>query len=108
MIPWPMTYETLATRMLRNQQALGALDIDWATREAQDRLMFVDDAPFRADALIEARRVTRPLSLADHVMRAICQDPSCTAGALLTTNINDFRDLERTCPVSVVDCTRKP
>ena len=73
-VPWPVVYETLRTKFVRNRLALGHFE----RRLKSPKVVLVDDAPYRDDAfslsLDSSLRGHRPLSLVDCVVRLILDD----------------------------------
>jgi predicted nucleic acid-binding protein len=92
-IPWPLTYETLRTRFVRNRLAL--------TRFEQEikspRVLLIDDAPYREDAIalsIESSlRRGRPLSMVDCLVRLLLSDVATKIDYVVTFNPRDFIDV---------------
>jgi predicted nucleic acid-binding protein len=92
-VPWPIAYETLRTRFVRNRLALERFE-----REIKSpRVVFLDDEPYREDALtlsIESSlRRGRPLSMVDCVIRFLLDDVRTRIRYLVTFNQRDFLDI---------------
>lgn len=94
-IPWPITYETLRTRFVRNRLALERFE----KQLKSPRSVFVDDAPYREDALAHSLesslRGNRPLSLVDCLIRVFLDQPKTRIRYLATYNDTDFVDVCR-------------
>ncbi len=100
LIPWPILYETVSTRMVKNRKRLDIFKRDWQTFERQKRLILLDDQEFRQDAIDECLAETnklpqhyRSLSLADRVVRNILADKNIKIDLFITFNIGDFKDV---------------
>jgi hypothetical protein len=100
LIPWPILYETISTRMASNKQAMFHLENDWKKLALQNRLGFLPDEEFRAGLVEECfadlgrplgRR--RSLSLVDRIIRRILSDTSIRIHAFVTFNPEDFADV---------------
>jgi len=91
--PWPTLYETLGTRFVKNKPGMNRLERSLKFPNVQ----FVDDMPYREDALEatfrEARLGRRTISLCDMLIRLIIQDTDVRIRALLTFNAKDFVDV---------------
>jgi predicted nucleic acid-binding protein len=92
-VPWPIAYETLRTRFVRNRLALERFE-----REIKSpRIVLPDDEPYREDALtlsIESSlRRGRPLSMVDCVIRLLLDDVKTRIRYLVTFNQRDFVDI---------------
>ena len=70
-IPWPITYETLSSKFAKNRLSLQGFE----KQLKSPRVQFVDDGPYREDALKHALdsslRRRRPLSLTDCLLRVV-------------------------------------
>ena len=90
-VPWPILYETLNTRMVRRPDWMAGFE------EAAQRFEIVDDCRYRRDAL-RLVRAARPRrrpedsvpSLADRVLLAMIDDDDLRFDAILTFNHRDF------------------
>jgi len=87
-LPWPIMYEILDTRCVKDPAKKKALE-DNLRRFPVIRL---DDSPYRERALEETLGTERPISLADMVVRKILLDRSVRIDHLLSFNIRDFSD----------------
>lgn len=95
-LPWPIAYEVLRTRLVKNKLALGRFEQEVKS----PRSILLDDAPYR-DRAIElafesSLRRNRPLSMADCLIRLLLEDPSVKVSKLVTFNERDFVDVCRT------------
>ena len=92
-IPWPITYETVCSRFAKNRQALEGFE----RLLKSHRVLFLDDAGFRDDALEHAfessLRGNRPLSLTDCLLRVILNRSRTNIHYLATYNVRDFHDV---------------
>lgn len=92
-VPWPITYETLRTRFVRNRRALTQFE----RQLKSPRTIFVDDAPYREEALAHSLdsslRGGRPLSLTDCLIRVLLDDSNTSIRYLATFNVADFVDV---------------
>ena len=92
-VPWPITYETLRTRFVRNRLALEGFE-----RQLKSPLTeFLGDDPYREKALAHALesslRRRRPLSLVDCMIRILLDQPTPRIRYLATYNVADFIDI---------------
>lgn len=92
-MPWPIAYETLRTRFVRNRLAMERFEQEIKS----SRIVFLDDAPYRDDALVlsidSSLRRGRPLSMVDCVMRLLMDDVRTRIRYLVTFNERDFVDV---------------
>ncbi|HET6386325.1 MAG TPA: hypothetical protein VFJ58_23275 [Armatimonadota bacterium] len=100
LLPWPILYESMRTRMVRNRPGIVAFDRDRRTLVSRGQLVMLDDQPYREDALEgcfnEAARPQasyRPLSLVDRVIRGMLSDKNLRIEYFLTYNAKDFADV---------------
>ena len=100
LVPWPVLYETVSTRLMRRPRSLAALERDWRVLTGRRQLVFLDDNPYREAAIGECfyevrlqRRKLRPLSLTDRVIRFILVETNIKVDTLLTFNVADFADV---------------
>jgi len=103
LLPWPILYESVRTRTVKNRSTMLALERDWRLLERQRRLELLDDHPYRDSAVREcfeevarSREHYRPLSLADRVIRGMLADPNLRIDLFITFNQGDFSDICRT------------
>lgn len=92
-IPWPITYETMSSKFAKNRLALQGFE----KQLKSPRVQFVDDGPYREDALKHALdsslRQRRPLSLTDCLLRVVVDELGPGLNYLATYNIKDFSDV---------------
>jgi len=100
LIPWPILYETLSTRMVRNRKAMVLLEKDWKRLALQRRLELLSDVELREgivdecfDQLRNPSLQYRSLSAVDRILRKVVADTNLRIHALLTFNPRDFRDV---------------
>ncbi|MDB5821212.1 MAG: type toxin-antitoxin system VapC family toxin [Rhizobacter sp.] len=90
---WPVTYETLKTRFVKNRIAMERFE----RLLKSPRTMVIDDGPYRDAALEQAfessLRRGRPLSLVDCVIRLVLSDARTRIPYLATFNTSDFHDV---------------
>lgn len=93
LLPWPILYETLRTRFVRNALALARFEKEIKS----PRIVFLDDSTYRMSALdiaIESSfRHKRSLSMVDSMIRLALEDKSLRIKYLATFNIKDFADV---------------
>jgi predicted nucleic acid-binding protein len=101
-IIWPVLYESVSTRLVRDSRKTQAMERELKTLASTGRLAFIEDDSYRAEALElcfqELRRPRfsyRGLSLTDRVIRAVLADSNARVDALLTFNPGDFADVCR-------------
>jgi predicted nucleic acid-binding protein len=101
LVPWPVLYESLSTRLMRSgQRRLDRFYREWKDLEHRGILHRLPDEPYR-DQVLEnllgeigrAAGPARTLSLTDRVLRAILRDDRQRVDFLLTFNPSDFADL---------------
>lgn len=99
---WPNLYELVSTRLVRDTRKTQILEQDWRILASKKRIEFLEDDPYRAEALelcfreLNKRRSSyRGLSLTDHVIRAVLADSNVQVDAILTFNPGDFADVCR-------------
>lgn len=92
-LPWPVGFETLRTKLARKRLAMLALE----RRLKSPHVEWVDDQPYRADALemtFEAAiRGGRALSMVDCLMRLMLDDVNLRIDYFATWNGRDFEDV---------------
>jgi predicted nucleic acid-binding protein len=101
LVPWPILYETISTRMARRRgKGIKSLERDWNILSAQRRLHLLADERFRDEAVIECfAEVRKPypqiraLSLADRIVRRILSSREFRISAFITFNPEDFHDV---------------
>jgi predicted nucleic acid-binding protein len=102
-VPWPILYETLRTRTVKNRDAMLSLERDWKYLLMHKRLTLISDVPFREDVVDECfselRKpgpARRNLSLVDRVIRRILMERTVRIDAFITFNPRDFADVCKT------------
>ena len=100
LIPWPVLYETVSTRMARNLRALAQMERDWKRLQTLSQIEFIPDGPFREGVLDECfeelrrpLRHYRSLSAADRVVRRMLSDVNLRIQGFITYNPADFIDV---------------
>jgi hypothetical protein len=92
-LPWPILYETLCTRFVRNTAALGRFE----SYLKRSHVTYFDDRPYRDAAFDLSLRSSlvrsRPLSLVDCAIRLILDDVNAKIDYLITFNQRDFVDV---------------
>jgi predicted nucleic acid-binding protein len=98
LIPWPILYESVSTKMSRRQDHLASLERDWRKLKGRGRLVLLDDRDFRERAMEECLSAHahlpiryRPLSLADRVLRHMLSE--IKVDVFITFNEGDFADV---------------
>jgi hypothetical protein len=91
--PWPILYECLGSRHARDPRKLVLFNQRWTSLYGSAQLELLDDFPFREKCLAEyLGEQSRPLSLADRVLRAMIEDQQRFFDIFLTYNAGDFTD----------------
>jgi predicted nucleic acid-binding protein len=92
-VPWPIAYETLRTRFVRNRLAMERFEQEIRS----PRVILLDDTPYREEALAlsidSSLRRDRPLSMVDCAMRLLIDDVRTRIRYLVTFNQRDFADI---------------
>jgi predicted nucleic acid-binding protein len=103
-IPWPILYEVVSTRMVRNKAGMLRLEDDWKHLQRRNLLELLSDEPYRErvieDSFDAVRRPSnhyRNLSAVDRVVRNILADRSVQIHAFVTFNRGDFADVCTRC-----------
>jgi predicted nucleic acid-binding protein len=99
-IPWPILYETVSTRLVKNRPASNLMETHWKRLLRQGSLQMLSDQPYR-DGVIdecfdEMRKPpfqARNLSLVDRVIRRVLSDVNVRIDVFLTFNTADFADV---------------
>jgi predicted nucleic acid-binding protein len=101
-VVWPILYEAVSTRFVRHRGRTAALERDWRKLVSSNRLIFMDDNPYRDEAfdlclreLEKPDKAYRSLSLTDRVLRGLLADMDVRIDAILTFNEKDFLDVCR-------------
>ena len=81
LIPWPILYETVSTRMARNVKGLALMERDWKRLQMLSQIELIPDDSFREGVLDECfEELRKPyqhyrsLSAADRVVRRMLSD----------------------------------
>ena len=96
-IPWPILYETISTRMVRQKKRIESINTHWKTLKTKNRLELINDSEYRKDALDSCFNETsrggnyRALSLTDRVIRIILEDKKIDG--FVSFNEGDFSDV---------------
>ena len=88
LMPWPVMYETLGTRMVKTEPMRRAFASIF-----QEKVVKIDDSIYRESCLLDALSDKRPLSLVDRIVRKVLQDKNYRITQLLTFNQRDFSDV---------------
>ena len=92
-IPWPVMYETLCTRLTRRPLAVKQFE----QLLKRPNALKLDDTKYRDEALAIALDTTKPhpntLSAVDAVLRLVLDDSSTRIDCMFTFNPGDFRDV---------------
>lgn len=90
--PWPILYESLGTRQVKDHRASQRLELILGRLRPQGRLHLLDDSNYRESALTHHLANRRKLSLVDRVLRAMIEETKPHFDVLLTYNTKDFQD----------------
>ena len=100
LVPWPIVYESISTRMVRTQSNMVIVERTWRKLQESKRIELVDDAEYREDVIEAAFQETtrergsyRELSLADRVVRNMLADVNLKIDGFVTFNFGDFSDV---------------
>lgn len=99
-LAWPVTYETLRTRCVRNKLSVGIFEK--FLRDTQ--IEYIDDSIYRQAVLnqtIKSAVRGRPISMVDMVLRFILEQLP-RIDALVTFNIGDFQDVCRKRNIKII------
>ena len=99
-LAWPVTYETLRTRCVRNKLSVGIFEK--FLRDTQ--IEYIDDSIYRQAVLnqtIKSAVRGRPISMVDMVLRFILEQLQ-RIDALVTFNIGDFQDVCRKRNIKII------
>ncbi len=92
-LPWPVVYETLCTRFVRNAPALSRL----SSYLKRPRITYLDDSPYVRGAFElvfeSSLSRSRPLSMVDCAIRLVLADVNVKIDYLMTFNSRDFVDV---------------
>lgn len=99
-VPWPILFETVSTRMVKQKNRLHMLEKNFRTLKEQQRLELLNDLDYREKALEECFKETqkqpssyRPLSLVDRVIRNMLSDVNLKIDYFMTFDIGHFEDV---------------
>lgn len=99
-VPWPVLYETVSTKLVKHRSRLEGLRKDWIRLTRERRLVLIPDEQYRdglADECFdELRRLPgqyRNLSAVDRVIRRMLLDPKLRISVFVTCNSKDFHDV---------------
>jgi predicted nucleic acid-binding protein len=102
LIPWPILYETVSTRMTRNFRGLALMERDWKRLQTLSQIELIPDGSFREGVLDECfEELRKPLqhyrslSAADRVVRRMLSDVNLRIQGFITYNPEDFTDVCR-------------
>jgi predicted nucleic acid-binding protein len=102
-MPWPVGFEVLRTRLARNRLAMEILE----RRLKAQLISWVDDRPYREAALEmtfeQSLRWGRALSMVDCLLRLMLDDVNLTINYLATWNGQDFADICQHRGVEIID-----
>jgi predicted nucleic acid-binding protein len=100
-VPWPTLYETLRSRMVNNRIAMQLME-NYLKRP---NLEYVDDAPYREEALKQAFSWCsrgRPLGMVDCLIRLVLDDIKIKIDVLATVDPKDFVDVCRKKRIEII------
>ena len=99
-VPWPILYETVSTRLTRRRESIAMLQRDLKLLRSANRLMLLHDRKLREQALEQCfGELERPggnyrnLSLVDRVVRQMLLNRRLRLHAFITFNPRDFADV---------------
>ncbi len=99
-LAWPVTYETLRTRCVRNKLSVAIFE-----KFLRDtHIEYIDDSIYRQAVLnqtIKSAVRGRPISMVDMVLRFILEQLP-RINALVTFNIGDFQDVCRKRNIKII------
>jgi len=99
-IPWPVLYEAVSTRLARRRDAIALFERHWKYLLLRQRLELLSDSTFR-DGVVEecfaesGKQDYRNLSAVDRILRRILSDRNLRIDAFITFNERDFADVCR-------------
>ena len=88
-LPWPILYETMNTRLARRRSLLARFDA--LVTSSQTTLL--DDTAYRHDCYRAVMSSREPPSLVDMILQSVIEDTNVQIGAMLTFNHRDFATL---------------
>ena len=114
LVLWPVLYEALNTRLVRNSRQITAMEQEWIKLRKNGQLDYLNDQLYRQDALDgvfnetrRPRRSYRALSLADRVIRALIDDVTLSLDVLLTNHESAFHDVCRIRGLELISILRE-
>lgn len=99
-VPWPVLYEAVSTRMVRRRNAVALFERHWKYLSLRQQLELLPDSPFR-DGVVEecfeevGQGHYRALSAVDRVLRRMLSNRGLRIHAFITFNAADFADVCR-------------
>lgn len=100
LVPWPILYESISTRMVKERMQIDLLKRHWKILNDEGRIELMDDSLYREKALadcyeeIERDKLHyRKLSLVDRVVRAMLSDIELNIDLFITLDPGDFCDV---------------
>lgn len=106
LIPYPVLYETINTKLLRDKNQKAA---DWFLKKlvSDPKFVRVPDKDYREAAFNSTIGYTRErgISLVDNVLRIMIADKFLKIDALITFNTGDFVDVCKKQRVQLIDQT---
>ena len=92
-LPWPILYETINTRLVGNPERIAQIE---RLANAPDT-EFIEDSPYRRtayeDVIARAKAMNQPLSLVDAILHSIIADRDVRVDAMLTFNRRYFASI---------------
>ncbi len=92
--PWPITYEVLRTKFVKNPESILKLKKELS----RDNVIWVDDKKYKEDALnlvldgSAKNSKNEALSLVDAVLNLIIKDVGIRVDYFVTSNVKDFKE----------------
>lgn len=91
LVPWPVLYEVLNTKLVRGPDRLGRLKVLLQS----PGIRRIADEPYREGALAECFEGGTSASLVDRVLAGVVLDPNVRVHAIVTFNPRDFTSAAR-------------
>lgn len=108
-VPWPILYETISTRMARNKNRIVRINKDFEILNKKNKLVLISDEIYKVPAMelcsYECKKEIghyRPLSLVDRVIRGLISDVNIKVDWLISRNRRDFIDVWKD-PIRILD-----
>ncbi len=101
-VPWPVLYETVNTRLTRRPKKLARFNVYTQSNQT----VLLDDTPYRDisyDAVMQRIKMGNNMSLVDAVLCSVIEDKKALLRALLTFNSTDFMNVCSQNDVELVD-----